>query len=438
MTELVFSIHFPHFSEYSQIIHLTPGLHVIYGDSGVGKSSLCRQLVQLDDQVTRTNFEIQILNTPVTKGLVLQDPDDQIVAPTLFRELAFNFENMGMESGEISLAISRAVERSHLKIDLHRHPATLSGGEKELVNLVTTMSTDPQLLVIDDGLAFLSQSLKSEMIQLVKSYALENEAVVIWTTTTHEDLFSGLTAWELKLNCFGKSSLQMEEIPLPEIGKGKMNIRCKELTFGYSIGKPVFSNLNENFGPYRSLALLGENGSGKTTFCKLLSKVIKPLSGSVTLFLGDRDNVRIGYLPQFPERMFGGFRLSELLSRMRTNKLLSESTEELIEHYLEQFNIAWDIIKNIPINGLQISVTRISLILIMFLTRYEILILDEPMFSLGYSQRSKLMNQLIDNMNQKHFIIISHSDRIISRICDASLTIRNGKLIPKHQKEIHV
>ena len=79
--------------------------------------------------------------------MVLQDPDDQIVAPTLFRELAFNFENLGMESKEINQAISRTVDRSDLQFDLNRHPANLSGGEKELVNLATALSTNPKLLI---------------------------------------------------------------------------------------------------------------------------------------------------------------------------------------------------------------------------------------------------------------------------------------------------
>ncbi len=153
MTELIFTIHFPHFEDEPKTIQLKAGLHVIYGDSGVGKSAFCKMLAQLNQNNVNTNFRISVISSYEDVGMVLQDPDDQIVAPTLFRELAFNFENLGMESKEINQAISRTVDRSDLQFDLNRHPANLSGGEKELVNLATALSTNPKLLIIDDGWA---------------------------------------------------------------------------------------------------------------------------------------------------------------------------------------------------------------------------------------------------------------------------------------------
>lgn len=437
MTELEFTIHFPHFDKKPHSFRLDSGLHIIYGDSGVGKSSLCRKLAQLDDHGINTNFELQIITSPEDAGFILQDPDDQIVAPTLFRELSFNFENLGMESIEINEAISKTVAHSNLKLNLERHPANLSGGEKELVNLTTAMSTNPSVLVIDDGFAFLSRSCKAEMIHFIKEYANQKEAIIIWATATQDDLKFGNTTWELKLNGFERFLYKEVEYAKSGIPKGNMFVQCDDLSFGYRGSELLFSQFTGRYGPFRSLALVGENGSGKTTFCSLLSNVLEPNSGSAMLLLGERKELRIGYLPQFPERMFGGFRLSELMVRMDENNLLSESAELFLHNSLRQFNISWDLVKDKPINSLQMSVTRISLILMMLHARYDILILDEPMFSLGHSQRIKLMDHVRDSMNRKHFVIISHSDYLIRGICDAALSIENGEILPVQQEVIH-
>jgi len=438
VTEFIFKIRFPHFDNLSKSVRLKPGLHVIYGDSGVGKSAFCQMLTQLNNNNENTNFKISVVSSNEDVGFVLQDPDDQVVAPTLFRELAFNFENLGMESKEINQAIFRTVARSDLQIDLDRHPATLSGGEKELVNLATALSTNPKLLIIDDGFAFLSRKRKIELLKQLKEYADNQKAIIIWTTATQEDLSYGKTKWELKLNGFKKSYLKETDTISTDIPNGKMFLQCEKLTFGYDEkAEDLFFQFSCKYGPFRSIALVGENGSGKTTLCRLISNVLKPSFGSVKLLLGNRKELRIGYLPQFPERMFGGYSLNELMIRMRKNNLLSESAELFMKSSLKQFTISWDLIKEYPMNDLKLSVSRICLLLMLLHARYDILVLDEPMFSLGYSQRMKVMEQLRDSMNRKHFVIISHSDYFVRRICDAALVIENGKLLSLQEDVIH-
>ena len=61
MTELIFTIHFPHFEDQPTTIQLKPGLHVIYGDSGVGKSAFCKMLAQLNQNNVNTNFRISVI-----------------------------------------------------------------------------------------------------------------------------------------------------------------------------------------------------------------------------------------------------------------------------------------------------------------------------------------------------------------------------------------
>lgn len=73
---------------------------------------------------------------------------------------------------------------------------------------------------------------------------------------------------------------------------GKRVFETKELAVGYD--KPLISNIEFSFFGGDKLAIMGDNGSGKTTFIKTLLGKIKPYSGKICFY----DNFNIGYLPQ--------------------------------------------------------------------------------------------------------------------------------------------
>ena len=88
---LLFTIDFTRFPSNSTEVKLEPGLHVIYGESGVGKSSLVQHLSGTDGNYPE-NFDLEIEKCPHMIQIVLQNPDSQIVSDTLDGELAFSLE----------------------------------------------------------------------------------------------------------------------------------------------------------------------------------------------------------------------------------------------------------------------------------------------------------------------------------------------------------
>ena len=101
MTEIRFVIQFIKFDTPPIQLRLGPGIHLIYGESGVGKSALCRHLASPKKNLEQHNFKLSRISGYNSPMMVFQDPDVQIVAPTVGRELAFNLENLGWKSTSI-------------------------------------------------------------------------------------------------------------------------------------------------------------------------------------------------------------------------------------------------------------------------------------------------------------------------------------------------
>jgi len=424
VTELFFSIQFPKFDSSSKTLTLRPGIHVIYGESGVGKSHLCQSIVFGFNLAEKGSFEINQI-TPIERlMLVMQDPDTQIVAPSIYRELAFNLENQGWNSAEISSTIKKIVTMYNLTWNLERHPNTLSGGERELLNLITALSTKPDVLVIDDGFGFLSDSNKKAVIEILEDYCEKRDAVIVWITSNVLDIQYGVDSLELRLDKLSseisyKKQTSDEWSPSP----GKMLLKCRRFSFAYEKANPIFSNQNFTLGPFRSLAITGENGCGKTTLGYLLTGLLKASEGEVTLSYESGIIPKTGFLPQTPERFFGGHTLAEVVEELIQNKLFWKWKVLELKKALKDFQISWDLICNKPIHTLKISIIRVTLIVIIFLANYDMIVLDEPTFSLGERQKKKLIDFIRNFMDQKHLIFISHSALIAGDLCDVAVNI---------------
>ena len=430
MTELSFSIRFPKFNTPSRTVTFKPGIHIIYGESGVGKTDLCRSLVFSQKLPGKRSFVLDQLSPNQRRILVFQDPDNQIVAPTIYRELAFNLENMGWTSKQISTEIEKIVSKYNLNWDLDRHPNTLSGGEKEILNLVTSISVYPDVLVLDDSLGFLSDRNKRNVIDILKDYCKKKNAIVVWTTSDISDIQYDESPMELRLDQF-TSNIEIVRLITNDVSflPGKILLEFKQFSFFYEKTNPVFFDQNLILGPFRSLAILGENGSGKTTIGHLLVDLLKTSGGGISLFFEDGTIPKSGFLPQTPERFFSGFTFSEIVEELIRNELFQKQEEPELRRSLGNFDISWDLIFDKPIHTLRISVTRVVLIVIIFLADYDMVILDEPMFSLGEKQKKKLKGFIRHFIQRKHLILISHSPSAPEELCDLTLHIKDGQII---------
>lgn len=115
-------------------------------------------------------------------GVVLQNVDEQLLAPTVLDDVAFSPRQYGMPEAE-------AIERAKTALDLlgiahlaDRVPHNLSGGEKRKVALAGALVMDPELLVLDEPFEGLDPASRTALLDLMSALARDREMTVIMST----------------------------------------------------------------------------------------------------------------------------------------------------------------------------------------------------------------------------------------------------------------
>jgi ATPase subunit of ABC transporter with duplicated ATPase domains len=173
-------------------------------------------------------------------------------------------------------------ERLPDSISPEMNPGFLSGGEKELLNLVTAIQFNPDILLIDDGLSFLSADNKLKALDWLKHWVRISNGVVVWATSDREDLDFGDGQWILALDSFrpvkSTAKIRYEPIQLPT---GTLSLDFSRVSFKYDESREIYSELSLSVKDARCIGLLGDNGSGKTTFAGLCFGDLVPAKGDV-------------------------------------------------------------------------------------------------------------------------------------------------------------
>lgn len=151
----------------------------LVGPSGCGKTTLARCLNGLIPHFHPGELEgkvfVQGLDTqehPAHElaekvGLVFQNPENQLVAPTVERELAFGPENLGVPRQEIRNRIETLITQLHLEVLRNKAPYELSGGEQQRVAIAAVLALEPDILVLDEPTANLDPLSAQETLQLL-------------------------------------------------------------------------------------------------------------------------------------------------------------------------------------------------------------------------------------------------------------------------------
>ncbi len=421
---LKFTLEFPRFDVEPVMAVFAAGLHVIYGESGVGKSNLVRELVGLKGY-GKNNYCLISKSVPQPVYSLFQNPDNQILCSTVERELAFTLECQLADSDTISASLEQLKKMLPEPIDDFRHPATLSGGEKEILNLVVALALRPRVLIIDNALSFLSSEVKMAVIeQLLRSRKLEN-SIILWFTSEYNDLEFGLTKWNLTL-----ANLETVKRVHPTVEskitfpRGQLSLTCANISSGFTPNKKVFANLDFTHSGFRSLGIQGSNGCGKTTLAKIILGILTPENGFTELMFNKIDRKPlVGYLDQFPERLIGYGTIDRFARLMIDHGLLEPARYRQCQRRALEYQIQWELLSVQEVATISWSTLRFLLVLLFTHCRYNVLILDEPTFGLGQDQRRKLIYYLGEYLQNGHLILISHDYSFIDQVCDQKLDL---------------
>lgn len=119
-------------------------------------------------------------------GVVFQNPDNQLVAPTVEEELAFGPENLGVPPAEIDARVERGLALSGLAGRRTQPPYMLSGGQKQLLAVAAVMAMQPDVLVLDEATAMLDPPARAQLVATALRLCRE-EGVAVLHVTHHMD-----------------------------------------------------------------------------------------------------------------------------------------------------------------------------------------------------------------------------------------------------------
>lgn len=336
---------------------------LLCGVSGGGKSTLLRHLKSVLTPYGTRSGRVLLDGKPLETwdartqaqriGFVLQQPDDQLVTDKVWHELAFGLESLGTDAQTMRLRVGEMASFFGIQTWFDRSVDTLSGGQKQLLNLASVMAMHPDVLVLDEPTGQLDPIAAAEFLHTVQRLNRELGVTVILSEHRLEDALpmadraavleqGRLTALgtpdEVARALLERGSPFFAAMPTPvrvwggvgAPGKCPLDIRAgralletlrpsplpatdtpadsdgaallqlRECWFRYDRdGADVLKGLSLTVRAGELLAIVGGNGAGKSTALAVLAGQRRPYRGMVL-----QKAKRIAALCQEPRAMF--------------------------------------------------------------------------------------------------------------------------------------
>lgn len=319
---------------------------LLTGRSGAGKSTLLAALAGLlgdeeDGEQTGT------LTIDGTVGMVLQDPDSQVIASRVGDDVAFGCENLRVPREEIWPRVRRALDLVGLDLPLDHPTRHLPGGQKQCLALAGVIAMGADLLLLDEPTANLDPVGQREVVEAVTAVAAETNATLL-VVEHRPQLWAVLMERFLHLDEDGLHESSAADLPAPPVLPPAR---------GVAPGTPPLVSARELqtiWGPPRTLDLpqgastviTGTNGSGKSTLALTLAGLLDPVGGELAYAEELRRGLRrgphawssrqlaerVGYVFQDPEHQFVARTVAEEMA-------VSGGTQERIDDLLHRLRL---------------------------------------------------------------------------------------------------
>ena len=420
-------------------------------------------------------------------GYVMQNPEDQIVTDKVWHELAFGLESLGCDQTTMRARVAEMACYFGIQDWFHRDVANLSGGQKQLLNLASIMAMQPEVLILDEPTSQLDPIAASDFLNTVRKINTELGTTVIITEHRLEDIFpyadraivmeegkvladdsprnigkllSGqksdmFAALPTSVRVFygaggtgdcpltvreGRTWLsrsfptepRVKQVAEPErvISAQTPALSLKELWFRYDRSSPDILRGVSAEVPQGSLyAIVGGNGSGKSTTLKSICGICKPYRGKVTIFgkplekykPGELFGGTLAMLPQDPKSLFVKKTLREDLEEMTQNQnLISQLAEQCrITHLLDSHPY--------DLSGGEQQRAALAKVL---LTKPKLLLLDEPTKGIDCFFK-EILADILKMLNAMGItvIMVSHDVEFCARHADLVSMFFDGQVL---------
>jgi len=458
---------------------------LVAGPSGCGKSTLIRAIngliphaysgdltgtVRVGGQATS---EVKLRDLALTVGTVLQDPAKQIVGATVESELAFGPENMGIPREEIRERIREVAAQAGIERLLGRETHALSGGERQLLAVAGILMLRPRLFVVDEPLANLDPATAERLLVLLRSLADEGSAIVIVEHRVEESLDlrpdrvlyleDGSTRYLGPVDGFLEIA-DPESVKLPfevvarRVAAGSPDEEPTALTLGERQGDAldtparlefqgvtaaideheILHGVDARLDATETIAVLGPNGSGKTTMFRTAMRLLDISGGAVLVdgrsIAGKRtvDLVEtFGYVFQSPSQMlFSRTVREELLFGPRTLGHDQETFDDLVDDVLRRASLEdLEDVRERPPLAMSFGQQKRLALAIALALRPRTLILDEPSAGQDHRTAQEFMREVTAIPGLESLYFVTHDVDLALTHADRILLFREGRVI---------
>ena len=411
-----------------------------------------------------------------TIGFVQQSPENQIATDKVWHELAFGLESLGYDTPTIRRRVAEMASFFGIQTWFYKPVTELSGGQKQLLNLASVMVLQPKVLILDEPTSQLDPIAASDFLATLGKINRELGTTIILTEHRLEEAFgfasrvavmdggrllcTGVPAdvgAELKDSgsamflampaamriwaatdskavcpvsvCDGRNWLldyaKAHELKsIPEETKNAPDtetvVSAQELWFKYDKDLPdVVKGLSLELHKGEFLALLGGNGTGKTTTLKLLANLKKAYRGELTI------TGSVGMLPQNPQALF-------VKSSVRADLLeilpKSERKSERLAQVISLCKLA-DLLDRHPYDLSGGEQQRAALAKILLLNP-DILLLDEPTKGLD-TEFKQVFGQILRTLQASGvaILMVSHDIEFCAKYADRCALFFDGNIV---------
>lgn len=433
---------------------------LLVGGTGSGKTTLLRLCKPELAPTGRLDGRILAFGRPIGQlsphesasqvGYVFQSPDNQIVCDTVWHEMAFGLENLGVDPAQMRRRVAETSYFFGMGPWFHRPCAELSGGQRQVLALAATLALHPRLLLLDEPTSMLDPIAEKGFLSLLFRVNRELGCTVVVATHTPAPMVDVATmAFRVSDGTVSRVDLErLRQRPSLLEREGELErdgepagvepptsaarsasgqsgpcIRMEDCWQRYQPKSDwVLRGCDLEVGTGEVRALVGGNGCGKSTLLGVIAGVRKFQRGRLRNSAARRQVM----LPQNPKALFSTDGVGkELMEWSRSCDYGSSEARVMLRRFGMDADVVW-LRHPYDLSGGQQQLLALAKLL---LAQPQLLLLDEPTKGLDLEARREVARAVRAMRDQGRTVVVAtHDLQFAHQVCDSVSLLFDGQV----------